>query len=244
MNSSFKLSFYLYHIFGIFQRKNIGVSSPFIFGLNCAIILKMKILITAGATWIKIDAVRILTNRFTGKSGVFLAKALKRKGHAVTLLVNPHCIGRVTGVSAVYYRYFAEFKSKIIKILKSRRFDVIVHMAAISDYKLKGVYPGKIPSGRAALNLKLIPAEKIITKIRKLSPKSTLIQFKLEAGRKGLADKAYQSLLKNQSDFVVANCLEDMRLGYKALLIDRRKKITRISSKKALAQVLNRLIIK
>ncbi len=204
----------------------------------------MKILITAGATWIKVDAVRILTNRFTGKSGFFLARALKKKGHSVTLLINPHCIGKVRGITAVYYRYFEEFESKILKILKSRSFDAIIHMAAVSDYKLRSAYPAKIPSGRQALNLKLIPAEKIIAKIRKLAPASTLIQFKLEANRKGLIDKAYKSLLKNRSDFVVANCLKDMRLGYKAFLIDRQKKVIKIRSKKALARTLNRLIIK
>ncbi|MBU2250672.1 MAG: phosphopantothenoylcysteine decarboxylase, partial [Candidatus Omnitrophica bacterium] len=180
----------------------------------------MKILITAGATWIKIDSVRILTNRFSGKSGLYLAKELKRKGHSVTLLINPHCTGKIKGVSAVYYRYFEEFKDKVIRLVKTKGFDFIIHMAAVSDYKLKASWPGKIASGRKSLDLKLIPAEKIIVKIRKLAPKSTLIQFKLEASRKQLIDKAYQSLRKSKSDFVVANSLEDMRLGYKAFLID------------------------
>ena len=34
----------------------------------------MKVLITGGATWIKIDVVRIITNIFTGKTALFLAK--------------------------------------------------------------------------------------------------------------------------------------------------------------------------
>ena len=34
----------------------------------------MKVLITAGATWVKIDDVRIITNRFTVNTGLYLAK--------------------------------------------------------------------------------------------------------------------------------------------------------------------------
>ena len=73
----------------------------------------MKILITAGSTWIGIDEVRILTNRFTGKTGLYLAQELKKKGYLVTLLINPHCTGKIKGLRAVYYRYFYELKTAI-----------------------------------------------------------------------------------------------------------------------------------
>lgn len=204
----------------------------------------MKILITAGATWVKIDAVRILTNRFTGKTGLYLAKQLKEKGHSVMLLINPHCIGKVSEVKYIYYHYFDEFKSKISQALKKNSYDAIIHMAAVSDYKLKNSKPGKISSGKKSLNLKLVPIEKIVKLIRKLAKKSLLIQFKLEVDRKGLKEKAYKSLKTNKSDFVVANSLADMRLGYKAFLIDNKKKVTNIGSKKALADTLNRIIIR
>ncbi len=39
----------------------------------------MKVLVTAGSTWTKIDDVRIITNRFTGKTGLGLAQGLKKK---------------------------------------------------------------------------------------------------------------------------------------------------------------------
>ncbi len=203
---------------------------------------RKKILITAGATWVKIDAVRILTNRFSGKTGLYLAKGLKKKGHAVTLLINPHCLGRAEGLKAVYYRYFEEFKGKIIKILNGRQYDAIIHMAAVSDYRLKSAAKGKIPSGRKKLTLKLRPAQKLIKTIRRLAPNARLIQFKLEAKRSGIADKAYQSLKENKSDFVVANALEDLRLGYKAVLVDRHKKLFSIDTQKVLVNVLDEVI--
>ena len=78
----------------------------------------MKILVTAGATWSKIDDVRILTNRFTGKTGLYLARELKKKGHIVNLVINPHCVGKVKGLKAVYYHYFEELKERLSKALK------------------------------------------------------------------------------------------------------------------------------
>lgn len=202
-----------------------------------------KILITAGATWVKVDAVRILTNRFTGRSGLYLARALKKKGHQITLIANSHCLGKTIGITLLDYRYFKEFKGQVTKALSKKKYDAIIHMAAVSDYRLTAPAKGKIVSGKRSLTLELVPAEKIIKTIRLLAKESLLIQFKLEAKRRAIIQKAYQSLKKNKSDFVVANALEDLD-NYRAWLIDRRKKVTELESKKALADTLNNIIIK
>jgi len=202
----------------------------------------MKILVTAGATWVKIDDVRIFTNRFTGRTGLYLAKGLKRRGHSVTLLINPHCVGRIRGIKTHYYHYFDDFKRQVTKLLKSNSFDAIIHTAAVSDYKLKKIHKGKIASSKKSLTLRLVPTEKIIKKIRSSAKKSLLIQFKLEAKRKGLIAKAYESLKSNKSDFVVANALLDLHGGYKGFLIDKKGEITFVNSKNSLLNALNQTI--
>jgi phosphopantothenoylcysteine synthetase/decarboxylase len=87
-----------------------------------------------------------------------------------------------------------------------------------------------------------VPTKKIIKTIRRIARKSLLIQFKLEIQRKSLIEKAFKSLKENRSDFVVANALEDLRLGYKAFLIDRDRYVITLSSKKALFHNLYRKI--
>jgi len=203
----------------------------------------MKILITAGATWVKVDEARILTNRFTGKTGLFLARELKNKGHKVTLLINPHCTGKISGVKAVYYRYLDEFVRAVDKALEKERFDMIIHTAAVSDYKLKSVFKGKIPSNKKELVLKLIPSQKVIKRIRRMAKKSLIVQFKLEAKTRLLCQKAYKSLKSNKSDYVVANSLEDLKSGYKAFLIDKDRNITPVRSRKALSSALSRIVL-
>jgi len=201
----------------------------------CYAIIVVKILVTAGPTWIKIDEVRILTSIFTGKTGLYLAREFAKKGHSVTLFINPHCLGqKIKGIHVINFKYFEDFKRKVTKELKDKRYDVIIHSAAVSDYKLKKVFSAKIPSGKKSLALELIPTQKLVKTIRRLVKGSVLIQFKLEIKRKGLLEKAYRSLKENKSDFVVANALEDLRHTYKAFLIDKHKKAISLESKKEL----------
>ncbi|MEI8348806.1 MAG: phosphopantothenoylcysteine decarboxylase [Candidatus Omnitrophota bacterium] len=201
----------------------------------------MNILITAGPTWVKIDEVRILTSIFTGKTGMYIARAFHQKGHRVTLLGN---LRREMdrGVRVIPFTYFEDFKKKICRELMQGRYDVIIHSAAVSDYILRKPFSGKIPSGKIGLEVSLKPAEKIIRLIRRLTKKAIIIQFKLEIKRKGLLDKAYKSLVENKSDFVVANALEDLRRGYQAFILDKNRKMIRVSSKKMLTKALVSLI--
>jgi len=204
----------------------------------------MKILITAGSTWVKIDDVRILTNIFTGKTGIYLAEKFSQLGYPVTLLLNPHCIERkiARGIKVIPFKYYDDLSRELTKELKKNKYDVIIHSAAVSDYKLKEAFDGKIPSGRKKLVLKLIPTAKIIKTIRKLAKGTLLIQFKLQVNpalsttkkffdarkggvkRRGLIEKAYQSLRENKSDLVVANIYEDLKKGYKAFIINKIRK--------------------
>ncbi|MBU0693256.1 MAG: hypothetical protein KKC11_01090 [Candidatus Omnitrophica bacterium] len=207
--------------------------------------LLSKILITAGSTWVKIDDVRILTNIFTGKTGIYLAEKFNQLGYPVTLFLNPHCVERkiTRGIKVIPFRYYDDLEGELIKELKKNDYDVIIHSAAISDYKLKEAFKGKIPSGRKELTLKLTPTAKIIKTIRKLAKETFLIQFKLQVGRKGLIEKAYQSLRENKSDLVVANIYEDLKEGYKAFIINKDKKRMLVTSKKSLFDNLHRFTL-
>jgi len=204
----------------------------------------MRILVTAGATWAKVDDVRILTNVFTGLTGLFLAEALAKK-YPVTLLVNPHCFGgQVTakGCRVKTFSYFDQLRAAVIRELKVRKYDVIIHSAAVSDYLLKKPFKGKIASSSAGLKLELVPAPKLIKLMRAMAPEAFIIQFKLEMSATGLLEKAQSSMLANASDAVAANAYSDLKTGYKAYLISRTHPVMTINSKRDLAQKIDRLI--
>lgn len=195
----------------------------------------MKVLITAGSTWVKIDEVRILTNIFTGRTGLFLAKGFKEKGHKVTLVLNPCRIKeKIEGIKVIAFKYYDEFREKLVRDLEKNSYDLIIHSAAVSDYKLKRPFKAKLPSGRKELVLKLVPTEKIIKKVRRLAKGAILIQFKLEAKRKDLIKRAYQNMRKNRSDFVVACSLEELKGGFKGFVVGKNKKIIPVNSRQSL----------
>ena len=209
---------------------------------------KIRVLVTAGPTWMRIDRVRILTNLFSGRTGFLIAKFLKEKGFPATLLLGPvRFIPEAKGLNLIRFKYFEELRRLIKKELKDRNYKVVIHSAAVSDYKPLKVYKGKISSSHNKLLIELKPAPKIIKEIRKLRPDIYLIQFKLEAGKtkNKLIDKAYRSLLENNSDLVIANDLKDVRnSNYRAYLIDREKSVEVIKGRKDLAQKLFRVVRK
>ncbi len=199
----------------------------------------MRVLITGGASWVKIDEVRILTNIFTGKTALFLAQEAKKRGLHTTLIINPHCISKFPkGIRIMPFKYFQDLKNKVVGELKKNSYQLIIHACAVSDYILKKPFKGKIPSERKELVLKLFPAPKIIKTIRKLAKNSFVVQFKLEIEEEGIIDKAFRSLKENGTDLVVANSLESIKLGYKAFIIDKKRNIEKINSKEELLPVI------
>ena len=207
---------------------------------------RSKVLVTAGPTWVRLDKVRVFTNIFTGRTGLLIAKELKKKGFKVRLLLGPSRTSlKGCDFSIKRFRFFDELKALVKAELKDKTIKAVVHSAAVSDYKPCKIYKSKIPSSRRDLVIRLKPTEKIIAQIKKKRKDIFLIQFKLEVGLKkqDLIKKAYRSLVRNKSDLVVANDFKDFKgLTFKSYLIDKDKKVSMAKNRKALAQKLAGLL--
>ena len=126
-----------------------------------------RILITAGPTWVAIDKVRVLSNIATGETGIVLAKALSRQGAKVTMILGPCGVCSLDKkIKVLRFNYFDEFKKTLFKELKSVKYDCLIHSAAVSDYRPKEIYRGKIGSNLKSLDIKLEPLPKIINLIK------------------------------------------------------------------------------
>ena len=201
----------------------------------------MKVLITSGPTWVKLDEVRIISNQSTGEMGRLIAKVFEENGAKVTLIEGPvREAYKTKRVKILKYSFFEEL-TKTLKQECRKQYDVVIHAAAVSDFKPASFFKGKI-SSKSAVNLKLIPTEKIINLIKKLSPKTILIGFKLEPNISINNIKRITKSLFQEShcDLVVANSINK---GYTGFIIDSDGKIlARASNKnritKALAKIL------
>ncbi len=202
-----------------------------------------KILITCGPTWIPIDDIRIISNKSTGTLGQTLATDCASAGAKVTLLEGP--VTRPLDAYAIRIQkfYFYEEFYRLIKSELKKPYDVVIHAAAVSDYKLESPFRRKIKSKQPQLHLTLVPTRKIIHLIKQMQPKTFLVGFKLESDmNKNTAVSATQELFRQgQCDLVVANTTTDQK--YCGFIVDKHKNVlaqekTRVGVSKTLLSII------
>lgn len=166
-----------------------------------------RILITCGPTWSPIDQVRVISNCSTGELGLRLANALSHAGFNVTVLRGPVLFaGPSKNLKIIPFQYYDELH-RLLRREAKKNYAIIIHAAAVSDFKVKTPSETKLTSQGSAIKLTLEPTEKIIEKIKKINPEVFLVGFKLETTmrKKDLITKAHALLKKAQCDLVVAN---------------------------------------
>ena len=187
----------------------------------------MRILVTAGNTQSPIDKVRCITNIFTGRTGTQIALAAYHHGHTVTLLTShPELVRELSPGPMEHlrwhakpYRTFDDLAVLLEAHVSGGGFDAVVHSAAVSDFRVEGVYDrdrreiveGKIKSGHEELWLKLTPTPKLVDRFRRdWGFQGVLVKFKLEVGLtdEQLIKVAEQSRLQSQANWMVANLFE------------------------------------
>ena len=213
-------------------------------------ILKNKnIIITAGPTWVPIDKVRVITNIFGGALGFVIAKTAYQMGARVTLLMGPNrAILKypTKNFRIIKFKYFGEILKLVKKEVGSKKYDVVIHSAAIADYAPIPSKKGKIKSGKEGLVIKLKPTIKIVDLIKKIDPTIFLVKFKLEVDlkRKELLKVAYKSMVASSADLIVANDFKDIKGEHRAFIIDKEKKVITCDGKKDIAKKLLLLVAK
>lgn len=193
-------------------------------------------LVTAGNTRVPIDQVRGIDNIFKGRTGVAIAEHFADHGCKVTLLTShPDLATPRPGLIIRRFRSFDELDTMMGTLVQLETFDVIIHSAAVSDYRVAGTYEqtsepvkvddyqllelhqldssGKIGSNYPELWLKMVPTIKIVDQIRQpWGFKGLLVKFKLQVGMADdeLIKVATRSMEHSGANFVVANTLDEL----------------------------------
>lgn len=182
-----------------------------------------RVLITAGPTWVALDDVRVISNTATGETGIVLAEKLRAGGARVTLLLGPAAGVNKSGVRVVRFRFFDDLKKIVASELARRTYDIVIHSAAVSDYRPLEKIRNKVCSGLKEWRLTLVPTVKIIDGIKKAAPHALLVGFKFEPriGRKELVRKAQDLASRSKAEIIVANTHN--KNGYEACVVYRGK---------------------
>ena len=147
----------------------------------------------------------------------------------------------MTGVQtcALPISFFDEFVTLIQKELR-KKYDVCVHAAAVSDYKIKRPRKTKVSSQLKTLVLELVPTQKVIDEIKRLNKNIFLVGFKLESKITKATAKQKSRVLfqKAKCDLVVANSAQGQK--YSGYILNKRNAF--LAHKQSRAQISKALV--
>jgi phosphopantothenoylcysteine decarboxylase/phosphopantothenate--cysteine ligase len=158
------------------------------------------VLITAGPTREKIDPVRYLTNRSSGRMGYALAEAALRRGARVLLVSGPTALTPPGGAEVTPVESAEQMRLAVLKLLPEAT--IVIKTAAVADYRPKSAAEQKIKR-KGSMSLELEPTADILAEIARSKSSQTIIGFAaetenvLENARKKLVSKALDAIVVN-----------------------------------------------
>src|SRR5271154_1523595 len=117
------------------------------------------VLITAGPTREKIDPVRYLTNRSSGRMGYAIAEAALRRGARVLLVSGPTSLTPPGAAEVTRVESAEEMRDAVLTLLPQST--IVIKAAAVSDYRASSVSAQKIKR-KGPLTLELEPTADIL----------------------------------------------------------------------------------
>jgi phosphopantothenoylcysteine decarboxylase / phosphopantothenate---cysteine ligase len=158
------------------------------------------VLVTAGPTREKIDPVRYLTNRSSGRMGYAIAEAALRRGARVLLVSGPTAIAAPGAAELTRVETAEEMHAAVLKLLPEST--VVIKTAAVADFRPKAEARQKIKR-KGAMTLDLEPTSDILAEVARRKSSQVVIGFAaetenvLENARKKLASKSLDAIVVN-----------------------------------------------
>ncbi|MDP6312202.1 MAG: phosphopantothenoylcysteine decarboxylase [Phycisphaerales bacterium] len=171
----------------------------------------MRILITAGPTREPLDAVRVLSNRSSGRMGISVALEAFRRGHEVTLLLGRGAMEPPSELERCCIRFetTADLQHQLEDAFPKA--DLLIMAAAVADFIPETAAPGtKLSRHEGPIQLTLQPAPDLVAGVAASKrPDQRIVGFALEPAAE-LDTRARAKLVHKNLDAIVANPLETM----------------------------------
>jgi phosphopantothenoylcysteine decarboxylase / phosphopantothenate---cysteine ligase len=139
-----------------------------------------KVLISSGPTVEPLDAVRLITNRSSGKMGAALARAALLLGAEVCVVSGPAKCPPPAGCLVVHVNTALEMKSALEAEFDNC--DVCIMAAAVSDFRPKKFIPGKKHRSGSEWSIECVANPDIAAALGAQKTKQFLVGFSLDMG--------------------------------------------------------------
>ena len=161
----------------------------------------LKIVVSAGPTRERIDPVRYLSNRSSGKMGYAVAQAAREAGAEVVLVSGPVELPRPPGVTRVRVESAQEMYDAVHEALDGAQ--VYIGAAAVADYQPARAAAQKIKKSAPTLTLELVKAPDILAAVAASGRGLFVVGFAAETER--VEEHARAKLERKGLDLIAAN---------------------------------------
>jgi phosphopantothenoylcysteine decarboxylase/phosphopantothenate--cysteine ligase len=168
---------------------------------NAQLLKGLNVLITAGPTRERIDPVRYLTNRSSGKMGFAVAAAAREAGAHVTLVSGPVQLATPAGVTRISVESAREMYAAVHRQVGDA--DVFIAAAAVADFQPVTVARQKIKKQGSSVTLELEPAPDIVKSVADMAKRPFVVGFAAETN--DVEDNARIKLKRKRLDMIAAN---------------------------------------
>jgi phosphopantothenoylcysteine decarboxylase / phosphopantothenate---cysteine ligase len=172
---------------------------------NAGLLTGLNILITAGPTRERLDPVRYLTNRSSGKMGFAVAAAAREAGAHVTLVTGPVQLPTPVGITRINVESARDMYAAVHRQVADA--DVFIAAAAVADFQPVSVAKHKIKKQGVAVKLDLEPAPDIIKSVADMAKRPFVVGFAAETD--DVEDNARSKLKRKKLDMIAANLVGD-----------------------------------
>ncbi len=164
-----------------------------------------KVLVTAGPTRERIDPVRFITNRSSGKMGYAVAEAARDAGAEVVLVSGPVNLPAPPGVRRVSVETAEQMLAAVNADLRGT--DIFIAAAAVSDYRPVQVSSEKIKKTSDSLLLALSRTPDILATVAAGESRPFVVGFAAET--QNVERNALAKLEGKRLDMIAANQVGD-----------------------------------
>lgn len=176
----------------------------------------LRVLVTAGGTRERVDAVRFLGNRSSGKMGFAIAAEAARRGAEVVLVAGPVSLPTPAGVTRVDVESAVEMRDAVLGALP--KVDVVVKAAAVADFRpfapeARKIRKEDLPDG-AGIALELVRNPDILAEVCRQKGDRLVVGFAAESH--DVIASARRKLARKGCDLMVANDISQEGSGFDA----------------------------
>jgi len=160
-----------------------------------------RVLVSAGPTRERIDPVRFISNRSSGKMGFAVAQAAREAGAQVVLVAGPVTLSTPGGVDRIDVESAADMLQAVLRELPGT--DVFIATAAVADYRPAQAAPHKIKKTSATLELSMERTADVLGTVAARADRPLVVGFAAET--EAVEGNARAKLLKKNLDLIAAN---------------------------------------